>query len=44
MVGPVVLGGGTTAFLQPVAAPLRLLATRRWEGSNNTLLTYAARA
>ena len=44
MVGPVVLGGGTTAFLQPVAAPLRLLATRRWEGSNNTLLIYAARA
>ena len=44
MVGPVVLGGGTTAFTQPLGSPLRLLATRRWEGSSNTLLTYAARS
>jgi dihydrofolate reductase len=41
MVGAVVLGGGTPAFIQPLTSPLRLLGTRTSEGSSNTLLTYA---
>lgn len=43
MVGPVVLGGGTLAFEQPTAEPLRLIDTRRWDGSDNVLLVYAAK-
>ena len=39
MVGPVVLGGGTPAFAAPVA--LRLIDTRRFEGSGNVVLRYA---
>jgi dihydrofolate reductase len=41
MLGPIVLGAGTPAFPSTQAAPLRLLATRRWEGSSNLLLQYA---
>ena len=41
MLGPVVLGAGTPAFGNVRPAPLRLLATRRWEGSSNLLLQYA---
>jgi dihydrofolate reductase len=42
MVGPIVLGGGTPAFGPAQASPLRLLDTRRWDGSSNVLLRYAA--
>jgi dihydrofolate reductase len=42
MVGAVVLGGGTPAFAEPPANPLRLIDTRTWEGSSNVLLRYAA--
>ena len=41
MVGAVVLGAGTPAFGSALPASLRLLATRRWEGSSNLLLQYA---
>jgi dihydrofolate reductase len=41
MVGPVVLGGGTPAFAGTKVPPLRLVDTRRWEGSSNVLLRYA---
>jgi dihydrofolate reductase len=41
MVGAVVLGGGTPAFLQAQPAPFRLIDTRRWEGSSNVLFQYA---
>lgn len=40
MVGPAALGGGTPLFPGPVA--LTLLSTRRFDGSDNVLLTYAA--
>lgn len=40
MVGPQVLGGGTPIFMVP--ATLTLLGTRRFEGSDNVLLRYAA--
>jgi len=45
MVGAVVLGGGTPTFMGPgpLTTPLRLLGTRTWEGSQNTLIKYAAR-
>jgi len=39
MVGPAALGGGTPLFHGPVA--LTLLSTRRFDGSDNVLLTYA---
>jgi dihydrofolate reductase len=42
MLGPVVLGAGTPAFVRAQPDPLRLVATRRWEGSSNLLLQYAA--
>ncbi|TDU86650.1 dihydrofolate reductase [Kribbella voronezhensis] len=41
MVGPVVLGGGTTAFADGDVPPLTLIDTRRSEGSDNLLLRYA---
>jgi len=41
MLGAVVLGAGTPAFSQAQPVPLRLLATRQWEGSNNLLCQYA---
>ena len=41
MLAPVVLGGGTPAFATAQPAPLRLLDTRRFEGSSNLLLRYA---
>lgn len=40
MVGPAALGGGTPIFAVP--ADLTLLETRRFEGSDNVLLRYAA--
>jgi dihydrofolate reductase len=42
IVGSVVLGSGTPAFAAPPPAPLRLLGTRPFEGSDNALLRYAA--
>jgi dihydrofolate reductase len=42
MVGNVILGAGTPAFTAPPKVPLTLLETRRWEGSQNVLLRYAA--
>jgi dihydrofolate reductase len=41
MIGAVVLGGGTPAFAQPLASALRLIDTRKWEGSSNVLVRYA---
>jgi dihydrofolate reductase len=41
MVAPVVLGEGVPAFDGPVPASLRLLRTRRFDGSDNVLLVYA---
>jgi dihydrofolate reductase len=41
MVGPHPLGDGTPVFTGP--ARLRLLGTRRFDGSDNVLLTYAGR-
>jgi dihydrofolate reductase len=41
MVGPVVLGAGTPAFVRAQPWPFRLIDTRRWEGSSNLLLQYA---
>jgi riboflavin biosynthesis pyrimidine reductase len=40
MVGPAALGGGTPVFGRP--ADLTLLEARRFEGSGNVLLRYAA--
>ena len=42
LVGAVVVGGGTPAFANGSAAPLRLLDTRVWDGTGNVLLRYAA--
>jgi dihydrofolate reductase len=42
MVGASVLGGGTPAFGVGTVASLRLLDTRRREGSDNVLLRYEA--
>ncbi|MDQ4055476.1 MAG: dihydrofolate reductase family protein [Actinomycetota bacterium] len=42
MVGPVVVGDGTPAFRGGVTATaLRLTDVRRWDGSDNVLLSYA---
>jgi dihydrofolate reductase len=43
MVGPVVLGEGTPAFGNGLRAPLRLLDTRTFEGSDNVVVRYAPR-
>lgn len=43
MVAPVVLGAGVPAFGGPPPGSLQLLGTRRFEGSENVLLTYAVR-
>ncbi len=40
MVGAAVLGGGTPAFAAGQVPPLRLLDTRRGDGSDNVLLRY----
>lgn len=42
MVGAVVLGDGTPTFGRAPKAPIKLLDQRRWEGSSNILLRYAA--
>lgn len=41
MVGTAVLGGGTPAFGTGPVPPLRLLETRRSDGSDNVILRYA---
>jgi len=42
MMGPVVVGDGTPAFRDGVSASgLRLTDVRRWDGSDNLLLSYA---
>jgi dihydrofolate reductase len=41
LVGAVVLGEGTPAFTNPPPAPLRLLDSRTWDGSDNVLVRYA---
>jgi len=41
MIGPVVLGAGTPIFDGPPAGSLRLMDTRRWDGSGNVLVRYA---
>jgi len=43
MVGAVALAGGTPAFAQAPAAPLRLIDTRTWKGSSNVLVRYGVR-
>jgi riboflavin biosynthesis pyrimidine reductase len=43
MVGPVVLGSGVPAFDGPLPGSLRLTGTRRFEGSDNVVLTYEVR-
>jgi dihydrofolate reductase/effector-binding domain-containing protein len=41
VVGGLLLGTGTPAFPADEAARLRLLGTRRWDGSDNVLVRYA---
>ena len=43
MIGPVVLGAGTPVFDGKPAVSLRLIDTRRWEGSGNVLVRYEVR-
>jgi dihydrofolate reductase len=40
MIGAAVLGGGTPAFGAEPVGPLRLVSTRRRDGSDNLLLRY----
>jgi dihydrofolate reductase len=43
MVSPVVLGGGNPAFAEGITVSgLSLTGVRRWDGSDNVLLSYAA--
>ena len=44
MIGPVVLGSGTPAFVRPPPSPLRPIGTRTWEGSGNVLVQYALKS
>ena len=41
-VGPTVVGGGTPIFADAPPCTLRLIDTRRWEGSGAVVLQYAA--
>jgi dihydrofolate reductase len=41
LVGSLILGQGVPVFAGQTSAALRLLDTRRWEGSDNVLLRYA---
>jgi dihydrofolate reductase len=41
MIGAAIIGGGTRAFDSEPGSPLRLINTRRREGSENVLLQYA---
>jgi dihydrofolate reductase len=43
MIGHVILGGGTPAFDGQPPASLRLIDTRRWDGSDNVLVQYEVR-
>ena len=43
MIGPVVLGAGTTVFDDPPKASLLLIDTRSWDGSGNVLVRYQVR-
>src|SRR5439155_12909064 len=43
MIGPVVLGAGTPVFEGQPAVSLRLIDTRRWDGSGNVLVRYEVR-
>jgi dihydrofolate reductase len=43
MIGPVVIGAGTPVFDGPPKASLRLIDTRKWEGSGNVLVQYEVR-
>lgn len=43
LVGNLILGAGIPAFAGKTNASLRLIATRRWEGSDNVLLRYEVR-
>ena len=40
LIGNLVLGQGVPVFVGKPPAALRLLDTRRWEGSDNVLLRY----
>ena len=43
MIGPVVIGAGTPVFDGPPKASLRLIDTRKWDGSGNVLVQYEVR-
>ena len=43
MIGNLILGAGIPAFAGKTDASLRLIDTRRWEGSDNVLLRYEVR-
>ena len=43
MIGPVVLGAGTSVFDGQPAVSLRLIDTRTWDGSGNVLVRYEVR-
>ena len=42
IVGNVVVGAGTPVFVEPPPAPLRLIDTQTWDGTDNVLVRYAA--
>ncbi len=43
MIGPVIVGAGTPVFDGQPAVSLRLIDTRKWDGSNNILVRYEVR-